>query len=55
METTTYNASSAFFPSPYKKAAIVVIDGIGEWACTTVGYGESNKINLIINILILYF
>lgn len=41
------HASSAFFPSPYKKAAIVVIDGIGEWSCTTVGYGESNKINLI--------
>ncbi len=36
-----------FFHHPIKKAAIVVIDGIGEWSCTTVGYGESNKINLI--------
>lgn len=41
------HAASAFFPSPYDKAAIVTIDGVGEWATTTIGYGSGNKIKLI--------
>lgn len=41
------HAASAFYPSPYKKAAILTVDGVGEWATTTYGIGEENKINLI--------
>lgn len=41
------HAASAFFPSPYEKAAIITIDGVGEWATTTIGYGIGNKIKLI--------
>lgn len=41
------HAASAFFPSPFKKAAIITMDGVGEWATTTLGYGEDNKIRLI--------
>ena len=33
------HAASAYFPSPFNKAAIVVIDGIGEWSCTSIGFG----------------
>lgn len=41
------HAASAFFPSPYNKAAIITMDGVGEWATTTLGYGESNNIRLL--------
>ncbi len=41
------HASSAFFPSPFKNAAIVTMDGVGEWSTTTLGYGEDNKIELL--------
>lgn len=41
------HASSAFFPSPFKKAAIITMDGVGEWATTTLGYGEGNRIKLL--------
>lgn len=41
------HAASAFYPSPYNKAAIVTMDGVGEWATTTIGYGENNKIKLL--------
>ena len=41
------HAASAFYPSPFKKAAILTIDGVGEWATTTYGIGEDNKINII--------
>lgn len=40
------HAASAFFPSPYKEAAIITIDGVGEWGTTTIGYGNGNKIEL---------
>ncbi len=40
------HAASAFYPSPFKKAAILTIDGVGEWATTTYGIGEDNKIKL---------
>ena len=30
------HASSAFFPSPYEKAAILTIDGVGEWSTTSI-------------------
>lgn len=40
------HAASAFFPSPYDEAAIITIDGVGEWGTTTIGYGKGNKIAL---------
>ena len=40
------HASSAFFPSPYEEAAIITIDGVGEWGTTTIGYGKENRIEL---------
>lgn len=41
------HASSAFFPSPYEKAAIITIDGVGEYATTTIGYGQGNHIKIM--------
>ncbi len=40
------HAASAFFPSPFKEAVILTMDGVGEWASTTVGYGNEKKIQL---------
>jgi carbamoyltransferase len=37
------HAASAFFPSPYEKAAILCLDGVGEWATTTAWRGEENQ------------
>src|SRR5437868_1261017 len=34
------HAASAFFPSPFQEAAILTVDGVGEWATTTLGMGE---------------
>jgi carbamoyltransferase len=41
------HAASAFFPSPFEDAAILTADGVGEWATTTLGVGEGNRIRLI--------
>lgn len=41
------HAASAFFPSPFKSAAILTLDGVGEWATTTLGRGEGNKLELL--------
>jgi carbamoyltransferase len=41
------HAASAFYPSPFKEAAILTVDGVGEWATTTIGLGQDNKIELI--------
>lgn len=38
------HAASAFFPSPFDEAAILTIDGVGEWATTTICYGQENSI-----------
>jgi carbamoyltransferase len=40
------HAASAFFPSPYERAAILTLDGVGEWSTATFGSGEGNKIQL---------
>ncbi|MBP9839198.1 MAG: carbamoyltransferase [Proteobacteria bacterium] len=40
------HAASAFFPCPYESAAILTIDGVGEWATTTWGVGSGNKLEL---------
>jgi len=41
------HAASAFFPSPYEKAAILTLDGVGEWSTSTVGIGEGNRVKLL--------
>lgn len=38
------HASSAFYPSPYKKAAVLCLDGVGEWATTSAWIGEGSQI-----------
>ncbi|MCF8333738.1 MAG: carbamoyltransferase [Bacteroidales bacterium] len=40
------HAASAFYPSPYRDAAILTIDGVGEWATSTIAYGENNAIKI---------
>lgn len=40
------HAASAFFASPYKKAAILTIDGVGEWATASIGSGDGNQIKM---------
>jgi len=40
------HAASAFFPSPFERAAILTFDGVGEWATSSVGVGEGNRIEL---------
>jgi carbamoyltransferase len=40
------HAASAFFPSPFDEAAILTLDGVGEWSTTTFGYGSGNRITL---------
>ena len=40
------HAASTFYVSPFAKAAILTIDGVGEWATASIGYGENNKIKI---------
>ncbi|MGD9857466.1 MAG: SxtJ family membrane protein, partial [Planctomycetaceae bacterium] len=40
------HAASAFFPSPYEDAAVLTIDGVGEWATATCGAGRANRVAL---------
>jgi carbamoyltransferase len=40
------HAASTFYVSPFKKAAILTIDGVGEWATASIGFGEGNKISI---------
>ena len=41
------HAASAFFPSPFERAAVLTVDGVGEWATTTVGVGEGGALRLL--------
>lgn len=41
------HAASAFYPSPFEEAAILTIDGVGEWATTTIGKGSGNQITIL--------
>ena len=41
------HAASAFYPSPYKRSAIIVMDAVGEWATTSIAIGENNKIKIL--------
>lgn len=40
------HAASAFFPSPFERAAILTVDGVGEWSTATLGVGEGNRLRL---------
>jgi len=40
------HAASAFYPSPFERAAVLVMDGVGEWATTSIGIGEGATIRL---------
>src|SRR4029079_1463035 len=40
------HAASDFFPSPFEEAAILTLDGVGEWATASFGYGRGNRIIL---------
>ncbi len=40
------HAASAFYPSPFEEAAILTLDGVGEWATTSIGIGKGNDISL---------
>src|SRR5262245_36304782 len=40
------HAASAFFPSPFDEAAVLTLDGVGEWSTTCTGVGRGNKITL---------
>jgi len=41
------HAASAFYPSPFEEAAILTIDGVGEWATSSIGVGSGNEIILL--------
>jgi len=41
------HAASAFFPSPFQEAAVLTIDGVGEWATTSLALGRGNKLEVI--------
>jgi len=41
------HAASAFYPSPFDEAAILTVDGVGEWATAMIGYGKGNTITTL--------
>ncbi len=41
------HAASAFYPSPFESAAVLTLDGVGEWATTSLAIGNSNKLDVI--------
>jgi carbamoyltransferase len=41
------HAASAFYPSPFEQAAILTVDGVGEWATSSIGIGKSNEITML--------
>jgi len=41
------HAASAFYPSPFEDAAILTVDGVGEWATTTIGHGRGKDIEIL--------
>jgi carbamoyltransferase len=40
------HAASAFFPSPFEEAAVLTMDGVGEWATTSVGFGRGSTLEM---------
>ena len=41
------HAASAFYPSPFKEAVVLTLDGVGEWATTTVALGKGNSLKIL--------
>ena len=41
------HAASAFFPSPFNEAVVLTLDGVGEWATTTIAVGKENKLEML--------
>jgi carbamoyltransferase len=41
------HAASAFFPSPFDKAAVLTLDGVGEWATTTIAMGDGHNLTML--------
>jgi carbamoyltransferase len=41
------HAASAFYPSPFKQAAVLTLDGVGEWATTTIAIGNENNLEIL--------
>ena len=41
------HAASAFYPSPFENAVILTLDGVGEWATTTIAIGEENRLKIV--------
>jgi carbamoyltransferase len=41
------HAASAFFPSPFREAAILTLDAVGEWSTSSIGVGKDNKVDLL--------
>jgi carbamoyltransferase len=41
------HAASAFYPSPFSEAAILTVDGVGEWATTTIGFGQGKDLTIL--------
>jgi carbamoyltransferase len=41
------HAASAFYPSPYEEAAVLTMDGVGEWATSSLGVGSGNRLDLL--------
>lgn len=46
LEHHVSHAASAFFPSPFEDAAILTLDGVGEWATATLGHGRGGRVEL---------
>jgi len=44
------HAASAFYPSPYEEAAVLTLDGVGEWSTTSYGVGKGNKLELLADV-----
>ena len=42
------HAASAFFPSPFDEAAVITVDGVGEWSTTTIGVGEGSRLRTLV-------
>ncbi len=41
------HAASAFYPSPFREAAVLTMDGVGEWATSSYGFGRENELELL--------
>jgi carbamoyltransferase len=41
------HAASAFYPSPFEEAVVLTMDGVGEWATTSVSYGRGNRLEMV--------